>query len=44
MDEDREVSSAGVHQEQEDAEDCCLDSGWRDRDEGDEQDTEPGLR
>ena len=44
MDEDREVPPTCVHQEQEDAQYCCLQSGRGDGDKRHEQDTEPGLR
>ena len=43
MNQDREVAPGGVHQEQEDAQDCCLQAGRGDGDQRHEQDTEPGL-
>ena len=43
MNQDRKVSSDIIHEEQEDPEDCCLESLRRDRHQGHEHDTKPGL-
>ena len=43
MNQDRKVSSDIIHEEQEDPEDCCLESLRRDRHQGYEHDTKPGL-